>query len=236
MTDHFSSAQWVDLVRGLLGEDTKAAMDHHLGAGCEECRDAFAAWSRFAAFAEAEAGFEPPRDAVRVAKTYIAQPHAGDGRMVARRRRWTAALDIARGKPSMLATLVFDSMQAATAGVRTSGVYSRHLLFAAQSMAIDLHVETGSKAGWFLLAGQIADSNRPDQLPRPIDLSLLEGDTEIGALQTNEFGEFECSFDGRKNLTLRFNLESGDVAVPLDVLFDPTSPGSSSTDSQRSRS
>jgi hypothetical protein len=224
MTDHFSSPQWVDLVRGLLSEDVKAEMDQHLQSGCEQCQQAFAAWSGFATFAEAELGFEPPRDAVRVAKTYLAQQHVRDGQ-TARRRHWA--------RPSMLATLVFDSMQAMPAGVRASGAYSRHLLFAAQSMAIDLHVETASKAGWFQLAGQIADSSRPDQMPRRIDLSLVDGATEISAFQTNEYGEFQCTFDRRRDLTLLFALESGEVALPLDVLFSPSTK-SSSTDSQRS--
>jgi hypothetical protein len=230
MTDHFSSPQWVDLVRGLLSEDTRTEMDQHLRAGCEECREAFAAWSGFATFAEAEPGFEPPRDAVRVAKTYLGQQQIGDGQTAARRRqsfRWAG--------PSMLATLVFDSMQAAPAGVRAGGGYSRHLLFEAHSMAIDLHIETASKAGWFMLAGQIADSSRPDQLPRRIELSLVEGDTEISAFQTNEFGEFQCTFDRRSDLTLLFALEGGEVALPLDTLFTPSTPvKSSSTDSQRS--
>ncbi len=227
MTDHFSSPQWVDLVRGLLREDTKAEMNQHLRAGCEECREAFAAWSGFATFTEAEPGVVPPDDALRVVKSYLAQQDVRDGRAVTRRRRsWG---------PSMLATLVFDSMQAAPAGVRASGAYSRHLLFSAQSLAIDLHIETASKAGWFLLAGQIADSSRPDQLPRRIDLSLVEGDTEISAFQTNEFGEFQCTFDRRTDLTLLFALEGGEVALPLDGLFNPSTPvKSSSTDSQRS--
>ena len=225
MTEHFSSPQWVDLVRGLLSEDMKTEMDQHLGAGCEECREAFAAWSGFATFAEAEPGFEPPREAVRVAKTYLAQQHVREGRQATRHRSWG---------PSMLATLVFDSLQASPAGVRVSGGYSRHLLFAAHAMAIDLHIETASKAGWFLLAGQIADSNRPDQPPRPIDMSLVQGDTEITTFQTNEFGEFQCSFDRRSDLTLLFALEGGEVALPLDVLFNPTPVKSSSPDSQRS--
>jgi hypothetical protein len=230
MTEHFLSPQWVDLVRGLLSQDVKTEMDQHLRAGCEQCHEAFAAWSGFATFAEAETGFEPPRDAVRVAKTYLAQQHVRDGRTVTRRRQSHRLAG-----PSMLATLVFDSLQAAPAGVRASGSYSRHLLFAAQTMAIDLHIETASTAGWFLLAGQIADSSQPNQLPRRIELSLVDGENEISAFQTNEFGEFQCTFDRRKDLTLLFNLESGEVALPLDVLFNPSTLKSSSTDSQRSR-
>ena len=226
MTEHFSSPQWVDLVRGLLSEDMKTEMDQHLRAGCGECREAFAAWSGFATFAEAEPGFEPPREAVRVAKTYLAQQHVREGRQATRHRSWG---------PSMLATLVFDSLQASPAGVRATGGYSRHVLFSAHSMAIDLHIETASKAGWFLLAGQIADSSQPDRLPRPIEMSLVQGDSEISAFKTNEFGEFQCTFDRRNDLTLLFALEGGDVALPLDTLFTPSSSvKSSSTDSQRS--
>jgi len=228
MTDHFSSPQWADRVRGLVAEDLREEMDQHLQSGCDQCRRAYAAWHGFAVFADEESGFEAPRDAVRVSKTYLAQRNLLDGRTgSARRRAWA---------PSLLATLVFDSMQAAPAGVRASGVYSRHLLFAAQSMAIDLRIETAAKAGSFMLAGQIADSSRPDQLPRRIDLSLVDGDTEINAFQTNEFGEFQCTFDRGKDLTLLFNLESGEVALPLDPLFNPTTPKPSSTNSQRSRS
>jgi hypothetical protein len=230
MTEHSSSPQWVDLVRGLLSEDMKTAMNQHLQAGCQECRETFAAWSGFATFAETESSFEPPREAVRVAKTYLAQHNVREAGTTTRQRQrlqWAG--------PSMLATLVFDSLQAATAGVRAGSGYSRHLLFAAHSMAIDLHIETASKAGWFLLAGQIADSSRPDQLPRPIEISLVQRDTEISAFRTNEFGEFQCTFDRRNDLTLLFALEGGDVALPLDVLFSPsTSVKSSSTDSQRS--
>ena len=219
MTDHFSSPQWVDLVRGVLGDEQQAAIEEHLRSGCEECHRAFAAWSGFASFADAELAYEPPREALHVARSYLAQQKLRDGQPVAPRRSWAA---------SLMATLVFDSMQAAPAGVRSSGAYSRHLLFAAQSMAIDLHVETASRAGWFLLAGQIADSNKPDQLPHRIELSLLDGENEISAFHTNEFGEFQCTFDRRRDLKLLFALESGDVALPLDVLFTP-SPSSKSS-------
>lgn len=226
MTSHFSSPQWVDLVRGLLSEDVKAQMNQHLRTGCEECCTAHKVWSGFAAFAEAENGFAPPRDAVRVAKTYIAQQDVREGRTVTKRHSW---------RPSMLASLVFDSMQTMSAGVRTGSGYTRHLLFAAQSLAIDLHVETASKPGWFLLAGQIADSSRPDQLPRRIDLALVDGETEISAFQTNEFGEFQCAFDRRKDLTLLLALDGSEVALPLETLFAPSHPVTSpSTDSQRS--
>src|SRR4026208_2366813 len=94
MTSHFSSPQWVDLVRGLLSEDMKAEMNQHLRTACEGCCTAHDLWSGFAAFADVEIGFAPPRDAVRVAKTYFAQQHVREGRTTAKRHSW---------RPSMLA-------------------------------------------------------------------------------------------------------------------------------------
>jgi len=37
MSDHFSSPQWVDLVRGLLDGNAREAMDQHLRDGCDDC-------------------------------------------------------------------------------------------------------------------------------------------------------------------------------------------------------
>jgi hypothetical protein len=117
------------------------------------------------------------------------------------------------------------------AGVRAGAGYSRHLLFESQSLAIDLHVETASKAGWFLLAGQIADRSRPDQLPRTVGLCLVDGDREISVFHTNQFGEFQCTFDRRKDLTLLLALDTGAIALPLESLFTPSTPSRPSTES-----
>jgi hypothetical protein len=202
----------------------REAMDRHLRDGCAECTEAHKVWNGLAVFAEEDRGLEPPKDALRVAKSYLAQHGIVNGTQQAApsKRPWA---------PSILATLVFDSMQGAQAGARAGTGHSRHLLFSAQSLAIDLHVETASKPGWFLLAGQIADSMHPDRLPRKVDMSLVDGRTEISAFQTNEFGEFQCTFDRRKDLTLLFALESGAIALPLDVLFNPSDPQSSITES-----
>ena len=223
MPDHFSSPQWVDLVRGLTADDTREAMDRHLQDGCADCLQAYDQWNRIAVFVEEDRVFDPPPEVVRVAKTYLAQQNLRGGRM-------TVPTRAVQWGPSTLATLVFDSLQALPAGVRASGNYSRHLLFAAQSIAIDLHVETASKPGWFLLAGQVADSRTPDRF-RSVALSLVDKHSEISTFQTNEFGEFQCTFDRRKDLTLLFALEGGPVSLPLDVLFNPSDPLSSSTES-----
>src|SRR4030095_10621819 len=128
---------------------------------------------------------------------------------------------------AIIATLLFDSLQAVPAGVRASvASYSRHLLFGAQSLAIDLHIDAGSRPGWFMLAGQIIDKSNPDGPFARASVSLVEGDIAISTFETNEFGEFQCTFELRKNMKLHVTLQHEIVALPLEVLFDAvhTSP------------
>ena len=67
MREHFTSPQWVDLVRGQLPEEVATEMDRHLRAGCTECVAAFDAWQGLAVFAAEERASTPPAAAVRVA-------------------------------------------------------------------------------------------------------------------------------------------------------------------------
>ena len=221
MKDHFSAPQWVDLVRGQLPEEVAADMDSHLRAGCPACASAFNAWQDLAAFAEEERTLTPPPDAVRVAKSYLAQRNlsrpaaAPDGPPVS----WATAT---------FASLVFDSSRAAASGVRAGAPFSRHLVFDARSLVVDLHVDTGSRTGWFLLSGQVADSSRPDRPLANVWLSLVDDHQEVSMFQTNEFGEFHCTFNRRRALKLMVYASKQVVAIPLESLFDAAndSPGS----------
>src|SRR5262245_53979859 len=128
MRQHFTGPQWVDLVRGQLTGEIADDMDRHLRMGCQECVAAFDAWQGFAVFAVEERESTPPADAVRVAKSYLAQHKlAGRPNSIA----WWAS--------TPLATLVFDSRQTASAGVRAAATaFSRHLVFSANSLIVDL--------------------------------------------------------------------------------------------------
>ncbi len=214
MREHFTSPQWVDLVRGQLAEEVATEMDRHLRAGCSECVAAFDAWQGLALFAAEERTLTPPADAVRVAKSYFAQqtlaaPLAGPSYPFI---SWASATT---------ATLVFDSHQAAPAGIRAAASFSRHVVFDAESLVIDLHIETGSRAGWFLLSGQIVDRHNP---ARPVDniwLSLVDERLEISSFQTNHLGEFRCTFAFRKALKLMVYAGRDVIALPIEMLLDP---------------
>jgi len=76
--EHFTSPQWVDLVRGQLAEEVATEMDRHLRAGCTTCVAAFDAWQGLAVFAREEREIAPPDDVVRVVKSYLAQRRFSD--------------------------------------------------------------------------------------------------------------------------------------------------------------
>jgi hypothetical protein len=213
MTEHFSSPQWVDLVRGLAADEVKGAMDTHLREGCPDCVEAYRLWRGMVSFAEDERAFTPREGALRVAKSYLAEhgvtnaPPSGS--------EWSS-------RPVTIATLLIDSSTAMPAGVRASAAYSRHLLFGAKSLAIDLHIDSGSRPGWFLLAGQIIDKSNPDGPFGHAVVTLVEGDLPLSTFETNEFGEFQCTFQLQKNMKLQVALDHDIVSLPLEVLFDPS--------------
>jgi hypothetical protein len=212
--EHFTSPQWVDLVRGQLAEEVATEMDRHLRAGCTECVAAFDAWQGLAVFASEERASTPPADAVRVAKSYLSQ------------RTFAAPLadpshPFVSWASATLATLVFDSQQVAPAGVRAAATSSRHVVFDAGSLVIDLHIETASRAGRFQLAGQIVDRHDPARSVENIWLSLVDDRQEISSFQTNQLGEFRCTFDFHQALKLMVYAGRNVVALPIDMLLNP---------------
>jgi hypothetical protein len=220
MTEHFPSPQWVDLVRGLASDEVRGAMDTHLRDGCPDCVEAYRLWHGMALFGEQERALTPPEDAVRVAKSYLAQQRIAQPAVPPAGARSFAS--------TIIATLLFDSLQAVPAGVRASvASYSRHLLFGARSLAIDLHIDAGSRPGSFMLAGQIIDKSNPDGPFARATVSLVDGDIAVSTFETNEFGEFQFTFDLRPNMKIHVALEHEIVTLPLEVLFDSSNPSAS---------
>ena len=218
MAEHFSSPQWVELVRGVAPDEVRGAIEAHVRDGCPYCVETYRLWEGVAVFARDERALSPPEDAIRVAKSYFAARGLGASVPPERDRSLASAI---------IATLLADNLQTAPAGVRAgAGAYSRHLLFGAGSLAIDLHIDTGSRPGSFLLVGQIIDKS---SLARPFAraaVSLVDGDVTISTLETNEFGEFQTALNLHKNMKLLVAFEHDIVTLPLDVLFDPSNPSS----------
>jgi hypothetical protein len=209
VSEHFTASQWVDLVRGQLPQEVANEMDRHLRMGCSECVDAFDTWQGLAVFASEERASMPVDHPVRIAQSYAQRKLAGPTLASNPAATWASAA---------LATLIFDSEEPAAPGVRaTAATFSRHLVFGANSLIVDVHIDTASRAGWFLLQGQVADRNQPNRPLENIWLSLIDGRQEITTFRTNEVGEFLCTFDVRQALKLIVYAGRHVVAIPIET-------------------
>ena len=220
--DHFPDFQWVDFTRGVLSGRPKAAMEDHLRDGCEKCLGTYALWLRLATFAEQERGLEVPESSVRVAESYFSS--RAERKPDSPKENWLSAL---------MATLTFDSrQQPLLAGVRAGSVAAAHLLYSAGEFAIDLHVEPGGRPDRMLMAGQIADATRSDLPLRDVQITISEGPTELVAVPANEFGEFQCEFDMRPDLTLDVSVKNRNrIAISLDIILESAgSPAAENSD------
>jgi hypothetical protein len=191
---HFPAPQWADLIRGLTPDDVRDSMENHLRERCHKCLDDYGTWQRVASFARSDDAFEPPTSAIRVVHSYMC---------------WLPA------------TLMFDSLQAAPAGVRAAFTASRHVLYVAGPWAIDIHLEASPKEGATLLTGQIGDSRHPDQPPKDLELALVSANRSIATFFTNEFGEFQCESEPDVDLMLVVSTKPESTAINLGSLFEP---------------
>ncbi|MGH9737162.1 MAG: hypothetical protein ACRD4X_01050 [Candidatus Acidiferrales bacterium] len=194
---HFSSEQWADFVRRALKRKDMQEMQAHIESGCDQCKDAVAAWMRVTSLAARESAFEPPAAIVKMAK---------------------AAMKLhARPLRSSIAKLLFDSVNAPLlAGVRSSSSQPRQLLYGFDEYRVDLRFEPNFDADRALLLGQILSSSADDQGAGSVAVALLRGGQILGTATTNEFGEFqlECDLGGR--LELQLTLPEGEIVnVPM---------------------
>lgn len=177
---------------------------------------AFETWQGLKAFADEELTLTPPAEVVRIAKTFLAQHRLGRPAAVVQ------PPSLASWANAVMATLTFDSYQAAPAGVRAaSNLSMRHLVFQAQSLVVDVQVETDRGAGRLRLSGQVANGREPDAPMRNVWMSLFADFENVRTFQTNEFGEFHCALSDFRPLKLVVYAHTDVVAIPLDTLFDP---------------
>jgi CheY-like chemotaxis protein len=124
---------------------------------------------------------------------------------------WAGVQSLLRPQPvlsrlSHTARLIFDSFQAPPcAGVRNAQSRSRHLLYAAGTLRVDLWIETQAGPDRVALTGQILDAATPDRAFSSVPVALLGCKGSVAETKANEFGEFhlEFSFEPRVNLDIK---------------------------------
>lgn len=114
------------------------------------------------------------------------------------------------------AELVFDTADhPLPAGVRRRDVTSRHLLYEADDLTIDLLVERrrGPRA---LLVGQLASRLDPLQAFPGVTVVLASGDEVLGRARSNREGEFQLELEPRRHMRLAIPVEDELVELPVD--------------------
>jgi hypothetical protein len=189
MTKHFTEEEWIDFVNQVAAKTQRAAMQEHLDSGCKRCAKTVALWQKTRAIAASEANFQPPADAVRIAKAAFTGanllPH--------------------RESPAGLLELLFDSFsQPALAGARSAPTAARQLLYRADPYQVHLQIEAKPDRGKLVITGQLMDLNNVESQSPDIQVMLSNLRGSVTYTTTNSFGEFRGEVENSGDLELTF--------------------------------
>jgi len=195
---HFSTEDWVDFVNHLVTGDRREAMRKHLTNGCKRCKETVSLWQKVSKSAAAEASYQPPADAVRLAKasfTASGMPHT-------------------REKAHSLVEVLFDSFrQPALAGARSVVIGTRQMLYKADPYQIDIQIEPRPGTNRLVVTGQILDLSHPGIVGRDIPVTISNRRGNSAVVATNQFGEFSAEVENSGDLELSIKAEDDQPVV-----------------------
>lgn len=203
---HYSDAEWADFARELTARPARAAMKAHLSSGCRPCGRAAEAFGMVAAVARGEEAYAVPGHALRWATAVFSL-------------RQPERVHIL---PRVLARLVFDSFgEPQPAGVRSLERVSRQAMYRAGDYYVDLRMESQPGTRRVSLVGQIVGSKAGHRSLGNVPVVLAGGTGTLGRAVSNEFGEFQMTYEPGRRLRLYVPLR-GDrrIEVPLSRLTD----------------
>jgi hypothetical protein len=198
---HFSLEEWADFARDIVERGKGTAMKGHLETGCASCAAVVSLWQRVHTMARRELAYEPPGSAVRNSKATFALH-------VASKSRPTRGL-----RPKLLLDIF---LQPQLAGVRSSKITARQLLYGAGDYHIDIRIEPQEDSDMVALVGQVLNAadveNYIDQAP----VTLFQAGRVRAESLTNCLGEFRMECELESGLQLRIRLPQGtELRVPL---------------------
>jgi hypothetical protein len=184
---HFSTDGWIDFVNQVVTSDRREEMQRHLATGCKACKETVSLWQKVSKSAAAEATYQPPAEAVRLAKAaYLTS-------------RLNAPQNVSQG----IVEVLFDSfLQPALAGARSLVIGTRQMLYRADPYQIDIQIEPKPGGNRLVITGQILDISNPGVIGRdiPVTISNHRGNSVIAA--TNQFGEFSGEVENSGDLEI----------------------------------
>ena len=202
---HFDSTEWLDYLRGFVGEAKRGEMEQHRQK-CAGCAGNISQLERLIATAKADAQYEVPEPAVHMARAIYALQRPAEVQLL----------------PKVLAKLVFDSFrEPALAGVRGQQRIARQAMYEAGDYCVDIRMEQERGATTVALVGQIVNRNLPEQKIADVPILLMAGKEILGRARSNSFGEFQLEYEPRQPLSLHVPVERAgqEIEVRLEDLF-----------------
>jgi hypothetical protein len=187
--EHFTAEKWIDFVNQAADINQKQLMEQHLRQGCKSCMKTVSLWQRVRQSAASEANYQPPEDAVRIAKAAFAGSElAGQGKGAGSRIR-----------------VLFDSfLQPVFEGARSAGAGTRQMLYRADPFQIDVQVETKPGGNRIVVTGQLLDLSNPSVMGRDVRIILSNMRGQVANAITNQFGEFSGEVENSGDLQMTF--------------------------------
>ena len=187
--EHFTTGKWIDFVNQAVGASEKHLMEQHLKQGCKRCMKTVSLWQKVRQSAAAEANYQPPEDAVRLAKAAFA------GAALAGQKKGTGS----RIK------VLFDSfLQPLFEGARSAGASSRQMLYRADPFQIDVQVESKNGGNRIVVTGQLLNLSSPGIIGQDAHIALSNMRGQVVNAVTNQFGEFSGEIENSGDLQMTF--------------------------------
>jgi hypothetical protein len=201
MMKHLSDEQALNFVNHVMSAQERLDTQKHIESGCKRCIGAIATWQRVREASSAEAEYQPPAGAVRIAKAAFAA--AGFGQ----------AEDGLK--------LLFDSiLQPASAGVRSISTDTRQLLYGVGPYLIDLYISARPGGKSISVTGQLMNSKFPERILNAVPIIVGNGTGTAVLATTNNFGEFQGELEYSGDLELRLpSPEGNEIVIRLGCLL-----------------
>ena len=187
--EHFTTEKWIDFVNQVVGVGEKQLMEKHLKEGCKRCMETVSLWQRVRHSAAVEANYQPPENAVRLAKAAFAA---------------TGLTGQRKGAGSRVQVLFDSFLQPVFEGARSAGTTTRQMLYRADPFQIDVQVEAKPGGSRIVVTGQLLDLSNPEIIARDTRILLSNMRGQVVHTAANEFGEFSGEIDNSGDLRMTF--------------------------------
>jgi hypothetical protein len=187
--EHFTTEMWIDFVNRAADANSHELMAQHLKQGCKRCKETVSLWQRVQQSAALEANYQPPQDAVRVAKATFA------GAGLAGQRK---------GAGSRIKVLFDSFLQPVVEGARSAAMATRQMLYRADPFQIDIQVEAKPEGNRIVVTGQLLNLSRPEIIGEGVRIILSNMRGHVVHAVTNQFGEFSGEIESGGDLQMTF--------------------------------